>query len=788
MEPDRAGGTAAYSACVVNHEGAVVLAATLEAVLGLRPPPAEVVLVDNASGDGSVELARRAAPGLRVVRLAANAGPGPARDAGYRAARCRRVLLLDNDVRPEPDCAAMLSAALDRHPGAAFAMARVCHAAAPGTVQFDGAGAHVLGMMALENAEAPLADAPTAVREIGSLVTACFMVDRARWGEEPLCDPRFFFHFEDHELGLRARLLGHRLLAVPAARCLHGTGTAGISLRATGRFGEVRSLPHGPQPLADPPQGPRGAHPPGPGAGPAAVRAAPARGGRAQGLAPALAARRRLDPGQRARPRPAPPRPPAAAGAAGPGAAERRPAPVHARAPRGSRRARGRGPAGPRGGGELGAGRPGAAPPSGPDPGRMSGGARLGRDLAVSLAAQAAYKLLNLAVLALLARRLAPEVAGAWFYALAVTAAAGPLTDLGTSDLTTRAIAADPRRAGERAGALLATRLPLLLAFVLLVPALGALVAPDALPYLLVATLYAALTETWRSLAAVFAGLRRVDWTVLGFGGSLALLLPALAGATSVAPSLPALALAYLASGLLAAGVGLHLLRRALGPGAARFWPPRPPALVARSWRLFALGSAAVLHLKLGSLLLGPLAGYPAVAAYEVGGRLVEASQFLTRPVTLVVFPACAALAAAGDVAGVRRLAAPALGAALLLGIGLAALGSVAAPRLGSLLLGAGYPDAAPLLRRLMLAVPGLLLGGTATLLAMALHLERRALTLAAGSLALHAALAAALVPAYGARGAAAALAVALGTSALGTTLLCLRALRGSVLPVPGTA
>lgn len=240
MEPDGAGGPAAYSACVVNHEGAVVLAATLEAVLGLRPPPAEVVLVDNASGDGSVELARRAAPGLRVVRLAANAGPGPARDAGYRAARCRRVLLLDNDVRPEPDCAAMLSAALDRHPGAAFAMARVCHAAAPGTVQFDGAGAHVLGMMALENAETPLADAPTAVREIGSLVTACFMVDRARWGDEPLCDPRFFFHFEDHELGLRARLLGHRLLAVPAARCLHGTGTPGISLRATGRFGEVR--------------------------------------------------------------------------------------------------------------------------------------------------------------------------------------------------------------------------------------------------------------------------------------------------------------------------------------------------------------------------------------------------------------------------------------------------------------------------------------------------------------------------------------------------------------------
>ena len=39
---------------------------------------------------------------------------------------------------------AALAAALDRHPEAAFAMARVCHAAAPDTVQFDGAGAAVV--------------------------------------------------------------------------------------------------------------------------------------------------------------------------------------------------------------------------------------------------------------------------------------------------------------------------------------------------------------------------------------------------------------------------------------------------------------------------------------------------------------------------------------------------------------------------------------------------------------------------------------------------------------------
>jgi GT2 family glycosyltransferase len=187
-----------------------------------------------------VAIAQRLCPAVRIVRLDRNAGPGPARDAGYRAAAGDRVAFVDNDVMPTPGCLEALGAALDADPVAAIAMARIVDADAPESVQFDGAGAHCLGLMTLDHAGWPLAAAPTGVREIGSLVTACFMVDRRRWGAEPLCDPSFFFHLEDHELGLRARLLGHRLLAAPAAVCRHGRGTPGVSLRATGRFTATR--------------------------------------------------------------------------------------------------------------------------------------------------------------------------------------------------------------------------------------------------------------------------------------------------------------------------------------------------------------------------------------------------------------------------------------------------------------------------------------------------------------------------------------------------------------------
>lgn len=233
-------GTRGLSICVINYNGASVLPDTLTAVRELDPPPAEVLMIDNASTDGSRALVAARFPEVRIVALPVNAGPGSARNAGYRAARGTLVGFLDNDVAPAPDCFVRLASALGATPDAALAMPRVVHAANPELVQFQGGNAHCLGMVSLEAAETAVAHAPTATHEIGSLITACFLVDRARWGDEPLQDESLFLYFEDHDLGLRARQLGHRIFAVPEAVCRHGTGTSGISIRAIGDFSAVR--------------------------------------------------------------------------------------------------------------------------------------------------------------------------------------------------------------------------------------------------------------------------------------------------------------------------------------------------------------------------------------------------------------------------------------------------------------------------------------------------------------------------------------------------------------------
>lgn len=230
--------TPKLSVCVINYQGAGFLDETLDAIRAVEAPIGEVLVVDSASTDGSAELAARRGD-VELIRLPVNRGPGPARNAAFRRAAHELVLFVDNDVAPDPDCPELLAREL-RSSGATLAMPRIVFADDPSTVQYEGASAHFSGLLGFENAGRAVADCSDRPHELQSLVTACFLLDRGRWGEDDPFDELFFFMLEDHDLGLRARIMGHRILSVPAARCLHRSGTPGLSLRRIGRYTDIR--------------------------------------------------------------------------------------------------------------------------------------------------------------------------------------------------------------------------------------------------------------------------------------------------------------------------------------------------------------------------------------------------------------------------------------------------------------------------------------------------------------------------------------------------------------------
>ena len=230
----------AVTLCIVNYEGADYLPRALDAARCSTTPFAEILVVDNGSTDGGIAWLRSECPEARIIELAGNRGPAAARNAGFAAARHDLILFQDNDVQLEGTTAATLLEALLASSRALLVAPRVLYAADPSIVQYDSADCHFLGLMTTRNADLAWKGLDTDIAHTTSLVTACFLIDRSRWRDRAPFDEWFGFNLEDHDFGVRARVLGHDLLVAPAAMVLHGAGTAGLSYRAGGAVPEER--------------------------------------------------------------------------------------------------------------------------------------------------------------------------------------------------------------------------------------------------------------------------------------------------------------------------------------------------------------------------------------------------------------------------------------------------------------------------------------------------------------------------------------------------------------------
>lgn len=102
---------------------AKMIADAVESALTQTRPALETLVIDDASTDGSAEIAERA--GARVIRLGRNVGNAAARNVGIRAARGHAVASLDSDDVWEPNHLESVAALLDQYPDAAVASSAV---------------------------------------------------------------------------------------------------------------------------------------------------------------------------------------------------------------------------------------------------------------------------------------------------------------------------------------------------------------------------------------------------------------------------------------------------------------------------------------------------------------------------------------------------------------------------------------------------------------------------------------------------------------------------------------
>jgi len=215
-------------ALVIPSLGSPHLAACLEAVAALSPPPQPVVVV--LSGH---HASRTCPEGVQVVRRAQRLGFAAAVNAGLAQLPedGERVALLNDDALPDPSWLARLEAALADDGGLAAVQGTVRDATGE---RVDGRGIALdrCGLPVQVDRGAPCEPEPAAPRALLAVSGTAALLRVAALRQAELApgvifDPRFGSFHEDLDLGLRLARLGWRSAWVPDAACRHlGSATA----------------------------------------------------------------------------------------------------------------------------------------------------------------------------------------------------------------------------------------------------------------------------------------------------------------------------------------------------------------------------------------------------------------------------------------------------------------------------------------------------------------------------------------------------------------------------------
>lgn len=201
--------------------------------VALAGVPSEIIVVDNGSVDGSIQLVKQGFPHVRLIANRQNAGFARANNQGIRQSRGRYVLLLNPDTVLFPNTIEQLVAFMDRTPDAGAAGCKQIYA--------DGQWQSTCHRMITLKREVIVAvglsrvfpqwvdygDLPQQAREpfdVDWVGGACLIARRDLIERAGLLDEKLFMYAEDADLCHRIRGCGYSVFYLPSVRIVHHRG------------------------------------------------------------------------------------------------------------------------------------------------------------------------------------------------------------------------------------------------------------------------------------------------------------------------------------------------------------------------------------------------------------------------------------------------------------------------------------------------------------------------------------------------------------------------------------
>jgi hypothetical protein len=208
--------------------------------------PFEIIVVDNASSDGSADCVADGFPHVKLVRNSANLGFAKGNNVGVAASRGQYLCLINSDIKVLPDCITRLVDYCEEHPKVGMAGPRVI--GGDGKMQRSCWGTPTIWNMlwralaldtmlpwcSLFNGFSLKHWPQDSLKPVGVLSGCFWLVRRQAVAQVGLLDASFFMYAEDMDWCKRFWELGWQVVFVPAAEAIHYGG--GSSANAPVRF------------------------------------------------------------------------------------------------------------------------------------------------------------------------------------------------------------------------------------------------------------------------------------------------------------------------------------------------------------------------------------------------------------------------------------------------------------------------------------------------------------------------------------------------------------------------
>lgn len=217
---------------IPNYNGKHFMGPCLESLKQQSFTDFKILVVDNASTDGSLDYMKENYPQIQVIPLKENYGFSKAVNVGIKKSRTPFVILLNNDTTVDPNYVKEMVKAIEKSPKIFAVSSKMIQMYHPELIDSAGDLYTILGWGVCRGNGSSISNF-TEPEEIFTACAGAAIYRRSAFARIGYFDENHFAYLEDIDVGYRARIYGYKNTYCPTALVYHvGSGTSGSKYNA----------------------------------------------------------------------------------------------------------------------------------------------------------------------------------------------------------------------------------------------------------------------------------------------------------------------------------------------------------------------------------------------------------------------------------------------------------------------------------------------------------------------------------------------------------------------------